>query len=219
MNSSRLLPTRREQSLRGAAGRASMRRPSLRSGSPALLASAGVLANSRSGTTAQTCEVRRSRARPPRLRCLAPHRRAAGCPPAALPGAAAAHGEFAATMKRPVNVAHLEAEWRPLFTQLDALQTAIRQKLSAYADGKTLKGDELVGWLGETCGKLHLDGKLVDDSAEHDFVTPKDWRVSVTTRRGSKTGWQRSSAAPRIDGDGCRTHLLCAVRNDHSSSL
>jgi hypothetical protein len=125
--------------------------------------------------------------------------------------------QVAATMTRPVSVAHLEAECRPLFTQLAALQTVIRQKLSAYADGKTLKGDELVGWLGEICGKLHLDGTLVDDSAEHDFVTPKGWRVSVKTRRGSRTGWQRSSAVPRIDGDGCPTHLLFVHLNDDYS--
>ncbi len=75
----------REQSRRRAAGSASMRRSSLRDDSPALLASAGDLDNSRLGTAAQTRRGQGLRPRPLRLRCSAPHRRAAGCPYAALP--------------------------------------------------------------------------------------------------------------------------------------
>ena len=75
----------REQSHRRAAAGASMRRPSLRSGSPVLLASAGALDNSPLSTTAQTRRGQGLRPRPLRLRCSAPHRRAARCPPAALP--------------------------------------------------------------------------------------------------------------------------------------
>jgi len=33
---------------------------------------------------------------------------------------------------------------------------------------KTLKGNELVGWLGEIYTKIVLNGHLVDDSYEHD---------------------------------------------------
>ena len=75
----------REQSRRRAAGGASMRRPSLRSGSPALLASAGDLANSGRSTDPQTVRGQVLRTRPLRLRCSAPHRHATGRPPAALP--------------------------------------------------------------------------------------------------------------------------------------
>ena len=75
----------REQSHRRAAAGASMRRPSLRSGSPALLASAGESANSALSTGPQTVRTQGLRTRPLRLRCSAPHRRATGRPPAALP--------------------------------------------------------------------------------------------------------------------------------------
>ena len=74
-----------KQSRRRAAGCASMQRASLlRSGSPALLASAGDLANSALSTGPQTVRGQVLRTRPLRLRCSAPHRRAAGGPPAAL---------------------------------------------------------------------------------------------------------------------------------------
>jgi hypothetical protein len=43
----------------------------------------------------------------------------------------------------------LETECRDLFTRLEALQNEIGEKLLLYADDKQLKGNELVGWLGE----------------------------------------------------------------------
>ena len=66
----------REQSRRRAAGGASMRRHSLRSGSPALLAAAGARDNLHPSTSAQTLG-RVLRPRPLCLRCSAPHRRRA----------------------------------------------------------------------------------------------------------------------------------------------
>ena len=114
----------------------------------------------------------------------------------------------------PSNVRALECEFHALFKQLEHLQSQIHQKLSSYADGKTLKGNELVGWLGEIYGKLLLDGKLVNDSEEHDLVTPAGWRVSVKTRKGFKSGWRQSSAIPKIEGQECPTHLLFAHLND-----
>ena len=71
-------------------------------------------------------------------------------------------------MTNPASVSALEQECKALFTELATLQNQIREKLSGYADGKHLKGNELVGWLGEIYGKLLLDGKLVHDREEHD---------------------------------------------------
>ncbi|GHU07454.1 hypothetical protein AGMMS50225_04400 [Betaproteobacteria bacterium] len=106
------------------------------------------------------------------------------------------------------NVSALEQECSPLFSKLTQLQNEIRLKLSKYADGKTLKGNELVGWLGEIYGKLLFDGSLVSDQEEHDFICADGRRVSVKTRKGLGTGWQRTSAIPKIDGESCPTHLL-----------
>ena len=79
------------------------------------------------------------------------------------------------------------------------------------------KGNELVGWLGEIYGKLLLNGRLVHDREEHDFVCVDDRRVSVKTRKGFGTGWRRSSAIPKIDGKTCPTHLLFVhLNNDYS---
>lgn len=120
-------------------------------------------------------------------------------------------------MTNSVNVSDLEQECSALFSELTVLQGKIRMKLSAYADGKTLKGNELVGWLGEIYGKLLLDGKLVHDREEHDFVCANGWQVSVKTRKGFGTGWQRTSAIPKLGGSNCPTHLLFVHLNDDYS--
>lgn len=61
---------------------------------------------------------------------------------------------LAPPMPNPSAVGELEDECQALFTQLAELQKKIREKVSVHADGKNLKGNELVGWLGEIYGKL-----------------------------------------------------------------
>jgi hypothetical protein len=120
-------------------------------------------------------------------------------------------------MTDAVDVAALEAECRPLFSELASLQTKIRDMLTRYADGKTLKGNELVGWLGEIYGKLFLDGTLVHDREEHDFICVDGRRVSVKTRKGFGLGWQKTSAIPKFDSATCPSHLLFVhLRDDYS---
>lgn len=114
-------------------------------------------------------------------------------------------------------VAQLEGECQALFSELAALQKRIHSKVVAHADGKTLKGNELVGWLGEIYGKLLFAGRLVDDREEHDLVTRDGHRVSVKTRKGWGLGWKQSSAIPRIEGADCPTHLLFVHLNDDYS--
>jgi hypothetical protein len=120
-------------------------------------------------------------------------------------------------MTNPVSVSALEQECKALFTELASLQNKIREKLFTYADGKKLKGNEIVGWLGEIYGKLLLDGNLVHDREEHDFVCPDGSRVSVKARKGFGTGWQRTSAIPKLDGPQCPTHLLFVHLHDDYS--
>ncbi|MFM7070385.1 MAG: hypothetical protein ACKO38_01145 [Planctomycetota bacterium] len=116
----------------------------------------------------------------------------------------------------PKSVSELESDCKALFLQLSQLQCQIRTKLATYADDKNLKGNELVGWLGEIYAKLILGGQLVDDSEEYDVIVG-DMRVSVKARKGSKKGWHRSSAIPRIEGEGCPTHLLFVhLKDDYS---
>lgn len=102
----------------------------------------------------------------------------------------------------------IEGELRSLFAELSSIQEKIRTTLRRHADGKTLKGDEVVGWLGEIFGKYFLGGHLVDDTYEHDVETPDGLRVSVKTRKGEGSGWNRTSAIPKINGAGCPSHLL-----------
>lgn len=114
-------------------------------------------------------------------------------------------------------VSDFEAENQTLFSELTAIQKKIRSRLTALADGKNLKGNELVGWLGEIYGKLLLDGKLVNDREEHDVVASDGRRVSVKTRKGWGQGWKQTSAIPKIEGDDCPTHLLFVHLNDDYS--
>lgn len=120
-------------------------------------------------------------------------------------------------MTNPSAVAELEAECQALFTQLAELQKKIREKVSVHADGKNLKGNELVGWLGEIYGKLLFNGTLVSDREEHDFVADDGQRVSVKTRKGWNSGWKQTSAIPKIEGSDCPTHLLFVHLNDDYS--
>ena len=94
--------------------------------------------------------------------------------------------------------------------ELNNITTAmnnVKVILSRHTDGKNLKGDELVGWLGEICGKLMLNGTLVGDEFQHDFEYG-DRRVSVTARKGWNSGWNTTSGISKLEGEGCPTHLM-----------
>ena len=120
-------------------------------------------------------------------------------------------------MTKACDVATVEAECRALLVELVSLQAKIKGMLTRYADGKTLKGNELVGWLGEIYGKLLLNGTLVHDREEHDFICTDGRRVSVKTRKGRGKGWQRTSSIPKFDGETCPSHLLFVHLNDDYS--
>lgn len=115
------------------------------------------------------------------------------------------------------SVQSLENDMSVLFEQLFTIQQSIQSKLALYCDDKTLKGNELVGWLGEIYGKLLFKGKMVDDSFEHDVETTDGKRISIKTRKGWNSGWTQSSAIPKIEGDDCPTHLLFVHLNDNYS--
>ena len=103
--------------------------------------------------------------------------------------------------------------------EIEARNKAIKTVLDTYANGKKLKGDELVGWLGEIYGKLILGGEIhAADDKDYDIFT-EDKRVSVKARKGDNAGWTRSSIIPRIDLTSADdpTHLLFVhLKNDYS---
>lgn len=108
----------------------------------------------------------------------------------------------------------IEKDFSGLFATLSMTQTKIRELLAEHADGKVLKGDELVGWLGEMYTKIAVGGYLVDDSFEHDVETTTGIAISVKTRRGTNSGWTRTSAIPRIEGEEVPTHLMFVHLNE-----
>jgi len=101
----------------------------------------------------------------------------------------------------------MELDLRECFDRLFELQLQLKRTLAQYSDGKLLKGNELVGWLGEVYVKLLYDGCLVSDKYEHDVETKWGWRISVKTRTGDGSGWKQSSAIPKLNGEGCPTHF------------
>ena len=109
---------------------------------------------------------------------------------------------------------NVQIELEDLFHQLSETQRAIRAQVAHHSDGKVLKGDEIVGWLGEVYTKLILHGRLVADTQEHDVETADGMRVSVKTRKGARKGWKKSSAIPKIDGSRCPTHLMFVHLDD-----
>ena len=115
----------------------------------------------------------------------------------------------------PAPLQLLLAENAESIAAMRAARDSIRRSLLAHADDKLLKGDELVGWMGEVYGKLMLDGRLVDDKYEHDFEVAKDdMRVSVKARKGNASGWTQTSDISRVSGDGVPTHLLFVHLDD-----
>ena len=93
-----------------------------------------------------------------------------------------------------------------LTNQLCQIQKKIRDVASVYANGRKLKGNEIVAWLGEIYVKLLFDSLLADETEEHDVHCNDGKRISVKTRKGL-TGWSRTSGIPRIQGVGIPTHL------------
>lgn len=111
---------------------------------------------------------------------------------------------------------NIESEFNSLFSELERLNSKIKSNLEKYSDNKILKGDELVGWLGEIYGKILLEGKLVNDSFQHDFEVGK-LRFSVKTRKGFSKGWQKSGLIRAVEGKNSPTHLLFVhLNNDYT---
>lgn len=109
---------------------------------------------------------------------------------------------------------NIQTKLRERFQKLAEIQRSIHDELVTHADGKNLKGNELVGWLGEIYVKNLLNGQLVDDSREHDVETQSGWRVSVKTRKGWKSGWRQTSAIPKTEGNASPTHLAFVHLDD-----
>jgi len=115
------------------------------------------------------------------------------------------------------NVSSFISTFDVLAKKLSRINLSIKQFLTPYADDKVLKGDELVGWLGEIYGKLFYDGILVDDTHEHDFESKELPRCSVKARKGYSNGWNRSGLIRNVKGLNCPTHLMFIHFNDDYS--
>jgi len=94
---------------------------------------------------------------------------------------------------------------------LATLNSKIKKTLEPFSDNKNLKGDEVIGWLGEIYGKALLLGKLVDD--QHD-IEANGKRISVKARKGNNKGWQISGIIYRNKEKEPPTDLMFIHFND-----
>lgn len=102
----------------------------------------------------------------------------------------------------------IEEKLNKKFDALYLIQNEIFEELKKLSNGKLLKGDELVGCLGEIYTKLICNGTMVDDEHEHDVETNDNLKISVKTRRGKANGWNTTSLIPKICGGDTPTHLM-----------
>lgn len=114
-------------------------------------------------------------------------------------------------------IERLESELLPYFNTIKQQQNAIKEKLKPHANGKNLKGDELVGWLGEIYCKLLIDGILEKNDALQYDLTKNGERISVKTRKGRAKGWNRTSFVSNSKGGNPPTHLMFVHLNDDYS--
>jgi hypothetical protein len=110
-------------------------------------------------------------------------------------------------IRLPDNLQKLSASLAPHFDEITDAFRKIKEKLQEYSDGKLLKGDEIIGWLGEIYGKMILNGKLVSDKYNYDIIT-QNMRISVKARKGTASGWNTTSIIPKVKGNDCPTHLM-----------
>ena len=111
------------------------------------------------------------------------------------------------TLDLPQDVQSLSAELEEDFKEIKEAIQRIKRKLQKHTNGKLLKGDEITGWLGEIYGKMILNGILVSDKYAYD-VKAQDKLVSIKARKGEDKGWEITSIIPKIQGEGCPTHLM-----------
>ncbi len=111
----------------------------------------------------------------------------------------------------------LESELLKKFNVLQSIQEEIVEILKNYSNGKVLKGNEIVGCLGEIYTKMIFGGFLVDDSNEHDVETKEGLKISVKTRKGRNSGWKQTSIIPKINGENTPTDLVFVnLRKDYT---
>lgn len=106
----------------------------------------------------------------------------------------------------------VSAFYEEIKTHCEAIKLSnqvLKELIKEHSDGKNLKGDELVGWLGEIYTKLLVDGTVIDhDEFDYDVVKDK-MRISVKTRKGKNSGWSRSGNIPNINvSNEGPTHLM-----------
>ncbi len=65
--------------------------------------------------------------------------------------------------------------------------------------------------------KVIIGGALLDESHEHDLAATDGGRLSVKTRRGRASGWQKTSAIPTADSEDGPDGLVFVSLNDNYS--
>lgn len=104
----------------------------------------------------------------------------------------------------------IDSKLRERLDTLINIQDKIKEILLPMADGKQLRGNDIVGLLGEIYAVKMLSGKLLPDGKETDIDVPDcKMRVSVKARKetSDKNSWKQTSDIHKIEDSDC-THLI-----------
>lgn len=104
----------------------------------------------------------------------------------------------------------IDSKLRECLDTLINIQDKIKEILLPMADGKQLRGNDIVGLLGEIYAVKMLSGKLLPDGKETDIDVPDcKMRVSVKARKetSDKNNWKQTSDIHKIKDSDC-THLM-----------
>jgi hypothetical protein len=111
-------------------------------------------------------------------------------------------------------LAEIQNSVKDHLAELATINAKIKGALKPFSDNKTLKGDEVIGWLGEVFCNALLQGNLVDD--QHDFEA-NDKRISVKARKGDNIGWNISGIIYQKKEKRDPTHLMFVhFNNDYT---
>lgn len=102
-----------------------------------------------------------------------------------------------------------EMELKEELDELKKIQNKIKERVKELTGERKLKGDEIVGWLGELFCSTLVSGEItIEDNLEYDVIT-ESRRISVKTRKGNNPGWNKTSnISSKEINESSPTHLM-----------
>lgn len=102
-----------------------------------------------------------------------------------------------------IDITKIDTVKDAISNDLDGLVTlfeSIRNELGKHADGKNLKGDEVVSWLGLIYSKMIYGNRLY--AGQENYFTDEDGKTyAVKSRKGNSGRWNETGLISEINGE------------------